>query len=89
MMELDPNLTGLGIGAVVLAFVFRRLWRQDASWPGWLASAKHAAEQARTDAAIARAEALASRESESECRRRLSALELAVEQLKAELRRKS
>lgn len=85
MGELDPNLTGLGIGAVVLAFVFRTLWRQDAGWSEILAGARADAEQARSDAAAARSDAAAARHAETECRRRLLALEEDVQMLKSRL----
>ncbi len=84
------NITGLGIGAVLLALVFRTLWRQEGGWRLVLnasredaALAREDAAQARADAAHARADARLARGAEGECRRRLERLDLQVAELLA------
>lgn len=76
------NLTGVGIGAVLLALVFRTLWRQEGGWRAVLDSsrddakiAREEAGAARLDAAAARVEAREARGNERECQRRLARLE--------------
>lgn len=60
--ELDPtNITGLGIGAVLLALVFRTLWKQEGGWRAILEAARMDAKEARADAATARSDASAAR----------------------------
>lgn len=60
--DLDPtNLTGLGIGAILLALVFRTLWKQEGGWRAILEAARADAKQARTDAADARTDAAEAR----------------------------
>ena len=81
--EIDfANLTGVGIGAVLLALVFRTLWRQEGGWRAVLDSsrddarvAREDAAAAREDAAAARVEAREARSNERECERRLARLE--------------
>jgi hypothetical protein len=82
----DPQIVSLGIGGLLLGFVFRTLWRQDAGWQGVLAAARQDAKDARDDAATARADAAearkdaaaarldaaAARAAEAECRTRLA-----------------
>lgn len=72
------NLTGISIGALLLALVFRTLWRQDGAWRNVLtasredaAQARTEAQEARTDAAAAREDARLARAAERECQRRL------------------
>lgn len=84
------NLTGLGIGAVLLALVFRTLWRQEGGWRAVLDSSRTDAKQAREDAAAARADAAAARtdarearSNERECHRRLARLEEVIGELRA------
>lgn len=84
------NLTGLGIGALLLALVFRTLWRQDGAWRSVLtasredaAQARREAGEARTDAAAAREDARIARGAERECQRRLQKLEDRLEDLRS------
>lgn len=84
------NLTGVGIGAVLLALVFRTLWRQEGGWRAVLDSSRTDAKQAREDASAARADAAAARtdarearSAERECQRRLSRLEEMIGELRA------
>jgi len=61
--EIDiPNLSGLGIGAVVLTLVFRTLWQQNDGWKSVLAGAIEEAKVARAEADAAREESRAARE---------------------------
>lgn len=83
-----PNLTGLGVGAVLLALVFRTLWRQEGGWRSVLtasredaAAARADAQTARTDAAAARDDARQARSAEKECQRRLGRLQAQVDEL--------
>lgn len=76
------NLTGVGIGATLLALVFRTLWRQEGGWRAVLDSSRTDAKLAREDAAAARADAAAARldardarTAERDCKDRLSRLE--------------
>jgi len=76
------NLTGVGIGAVLLALVFRTLWRQEGGWRAVLDSSRSDAKVAREDSAAARADASAARSeardarlAERECQRRVARLE--------------
>jgi hypothetical protein len=81
--DLDAiNLTGLSIGAVVLALVFRTLWKQEGGWRSVLNASREDAHAARLDAAAARedagearSDARQARLAEQECRVRLSRLE--------------
>lgn len=84
------NLTGVGIGAVLLALVFRTLWRQEGGWRAVLDSSRTDAKQAREDASAARAdaaqariEAREARSNERECHRRLARLEEVIGELRA------
>jgi len=84
------NLTGVGVGAVLLALVFRTLWRQEGGWRSVLTASREDAAQARADAAAARVDAAAARDdarlartAEAECRLRLARLDREVAQLKA------
>jgi len=84
------NLTGVGIGAVLLAFVFRTLWRQEGGWRSVLNASREDAALAREDAAHARADAAEARHdarlargAEGECRRRLERLDGQVADLLA------
>jgi len=84
------NLTGVGIGAVLLALVFRTLWRQEGGWRAVLDSSREDAKQAREDASAARADAAAARTdareargAERECQRRLARLEDMVGEIRA------
>lgn len=84
------NLTGLGIGAVLLALVFRTLWRQEGGWRAVLDSSRTDAKQAREDAAAARADAAAARLdarearlAERECQRRVTRLEEMIADVRA------
>lgn len=84
------NLTGLGIGAVLLALVFRTLWRQEGGWRAVLDSSREDAKQAREDAAAARADAAAARLdarearlAERECQRRVTRLEEMIADVRA------
>lgn len=84
------NLTGVGIGAILLALVFRTLWRQEGGWRAVLDSSRTDAKQAREDASAARADAAAARldarearSNERECQRRLARLEDMVGEIRA------
>lgn len=91
------NLTGVGIGAVLLALVFRTLWRQEGGWRAVLDSsrtdakqARDDAKQAREDAAAARADAAAARTecrearaNERECHRQLAQVRTEIGELRA------
>ena len=89
--ELDlANITGLGVGAVLLALVFRTLWRQEGGWRAVLTASREDAKQARDDAAAARTDAAAARtdarearNAERECQRRVSRLEDALAELRS------
>ncbi len=87
--DLDAvNITGVGLGAVLLALVFRTLWKQEDGWRGVLQAARDDASSsraeasaaradasaARQDAAAARADAWEARKAEESCRRRLDLL---------------
>ena len=83
------NLTGLGTGAVLLALVFRTLWRQEGGWRAVLDSSRSDAKLAREDAAAARedsaaarSEARQARNAERECQRRVSRLEGMIAELR-------
>ena len=84
------NLTGVGIGAVLLALVFRTLWRQEGGWRAVLDSSREDAKIARLDAAAAREDASAARSearqarsAERECQRRVSRLEEMIADVRA------
>lgn len=84
------NLTGVGIGAVLLALVFQTLWHQEGGWRAVLDSSRTDAKQAREDASAARADAAAARldarearSAERECQRRLARLEDMVGEIRA------
>lgn len=85
-----PQNISLGIGATVLAFVFRTLWKQDGGWERVLAATQASADAARADATAARADAAAARtdaaaarNAETECRRRLDELTARVRDLES------
>lgn len=85
------NITGLSIGALLLALVFRTLWQQDGAWRSVLtasredaAQARKEAAEARTDAAAAREDARVARNAERECQRRLAKLEDRLEQVRSD-----
>lgn len=82
------NLTGLGVGAVLLALVFRTLWRQEGGWRSVLNAsredarlAREDAAAARTDASAARSEARHARSAERECQRRVERLQEQLDSL--------
>lgn len=91
------NLTGLGLGGVLLALVFRTLWRQEGGWRAVLDSSRTDAKQAREDASAARADASAARaeaaaaradarearRAETECQRRVARLEEEIADVRA------
>lgn len=91
------NLTGVGIGAILLALVFRTLWRQEGGWRAVLDSSREDAKVARADAAAARADAAAARTeaaqartdageargAERECQRRVAHLEVLIGEIRA------
>lgn len=83
------NYTGVGIGAVLLALVFRTLWRQEGGWRAVLdssrddaAAAREQANIAREDAAAARQEAKDARSAERECQRCVIRLEALIADLR-------
>lgn len=83
-----PNLTGLGVGAVLLALVFRTLWKQEGGWRSVLTASRDDAREARSDAAAARADAAAARSdaraarsAEKECQIRLGRMQQQVDAL--------
>ena len=90
------NLTGVGIGAILLALVFRTLWRQEGGWRAVLDSSREDAKVAREDAAAARADAAAARtdassaradagearRAERECQRRVAQLEVQISEVR-------
>lgn len=83
------NLTGVGIGAVLLALVFRTLWRQEGGWRSVLTASREDAAQARTDAAAARTDAAAARSdardaraAERECQRKVARLQDQIDELR-------
>ena len=78
---VDPQFISLGIGGLLLVFVFRTLWRQEDGWQGVLAAARQDAADARADAAQARKDAELARAAETECRRRLDLLERRIREL--------
>ena len=85
---VTPQTVSLGIGGVVLGFVFRTLWKLDGGWERVMAATRADADAARTDAkaaredaAAARTDAAAARAAESECRRRLDELTQRVRDL--------
>lgn len=84
------NLTGVGIGAILLALVFRTLWRQEGGWRAVLDSSREDAKVARADAAAARADAAQARAdageargAERECQRRVAHLEVLIGEIRA------
>lgn len=91
------NLTGVGVGAILLTLVFRTLWRQEGGWRAVLdssredaaaaradaAAARADAAQARTDASTARADAGEARRAERVCQRRMAELEVQISELRA------
>lgn len=89
--QLDlANLTGLGVGAVLLALVFRTLWRQEGGWRAVLTASREDAKTAREDAAAARQDAAAARadarearNAERECQRRVGRLEDQIAEIRA------
>lgn len=82
------NLTGLGVGAILLALVFRTLWKQEGGWRSVLTASRDDAAAARTDAATARSDAAVARQdarearsAEKECRSRLGRLQEQIDAL--------
>ena len=78
---VDPQFISLGVGGLLLVFVFKTLWRQEDGWQGVLAAARQDAADARADAALARKDAELARTAEAECRRRLDMLERRIREL--------
>jgi hypothetical protein len=89
------NLTGIGLAGVLLALVFRTLWRQEGGWRSVLTASIGDATAARADAELAREDARAAREdarkaredaerardAEAECRRRVQSLQRQLDRL--------
>lgn len=85
-----PNAVAFGVAGLLLAFVFRTLWRQETNWQGVVSAARQSAADARTDAAAARTDAAAARldaaaarSAEAECRVRLDMVERRLRELEA------
>jgi len=64
-LDLTPVIP-FGLGGLVVAFIFRTLWRQDSGWQALIVAERQTAADARNDAAAAREEAQRARQTASE-----------------------
>ena len=87
MIDL-ANLSGIGIGAVLLALVFRTFWKQEGGWRAVLTASRDDAASARADALALRADVTAAREAERRCLDRLGQLERRLEALELDRERR-